>query len=182
MSILNSIFRITITNPGPNVVPSEGFIDEKTIPLYAATEGFPSTSAISLAKSRANVRYRWMIQELLKLGGMTTTQKQFVGANKSTEPTEIILDVEVYNPEILSTNDELNPNVTLTGMDAIKRAIARSMIRTNSEQIEWYPIDQTLGILRYNSRIEKVDVGPITTTLLLAEAEITVEFLTYSKK
>ena len=170
--------------------PADGFIDRKKIQDYMVfdtTTHLMSDFAISydnvVAKERANMRYLHAIQNLSDTISPIDIHPDDAFSNGDTNvaPTIYRILVTYDRPDYLYTADELNPGVTLTGLDAIKRQVARVFITDIfSRRIMPDPItssgspnDKATWAGLYKTIIDVEAAKPVTS-LLDAESKITV--------
>lgn len=174
------MFRITISAISA-AAPRDGFIDPTTIEAYRAAGSSPATYAQSVAKERANVRYRILVSELQRNGNLYIGTVTAAGADAVTAPASLVLDVTPdlsFDP--VQTEDETDPGAILTGTDAIKRMVARALMRGTEGRREIF--DPTLSAapgnttqaLRRTPRLEDLTTGPLVASLAAAEASVTV--------
>jgi len=137
----------------------------------------PDTLAESLDIERANMRFEAVIR-----GVSTTIHPLFtadivtVGRTVDTPATNIKFTLPYDRPEFLDTEDETSVPDRLTGADAIKRFIARDLIRdvvTNREvfnpELTPVPDPQEFG-----PQILEVTAVKAAADIATAEAKITV--------
>lgn len=144
--------------------------------------GTPTTYAQSLSKERATMRWDAVVFELgwlispVFLGEIAKT-----GDITGIEPVTTLSWTVAYDrASYLSTEDELNPGVQLTGAACIKRLIARALVNTYVGNQEIYdPTLTTSGntCVRVNpTQIVQVTAAALdaVTDLAVVEANITV--------
>lgn len=174
------MFRVTISAITA-AAPADGFIDPTTAEAYRAAGSSPSTYAESVAKERANVRFRILVSELQRDGNLYATNIVAAGADAVTAPTSLVFDVTpdlAFSP--VQTEDETDPGTYLTDEDAIKRMVARALMRGTTGRREIF--DPTLSpapgntttALRRTPRLEDLTTGPLVSSLASAEAAVTV--------
>lgn len=123
-----------------------------------------------------------MIQQLGILGNMYISKQVATGANANTEASAFSFVLEVEKGDsILSTPDELNTGATLTGTNAMSRAIARALVENRT--INWGVFDPTTSAAPGNTtatsrvggqRIVAVQVGNPYNSLTTAGSSITI--------
>jgi len=151
--------------------PANGFIDNQDPQDFTA---LPTTLALSLAKERANMRYKSMLQQLSLFHTVTRTLNILAtGSDEDTEATVFEITVQYDRPDFIETEDEDNPGIILVGVDAVQRFVARMMITDIIQTREIY--DPTLvGGLPKGPAIIDITAGKIAANLAAAEAVITV--------
>jgi hypothetical protein len=183
MDSLSTLYRVDISAAGMGgAAPADGFIDQVRSEIYLQQGTGPTTLVQSLAKRRANVRYRMLRESFDMMANLYTSVLTATGASGTTPATTFSMTLEIERGDsVLSTADELNAGQTLSGAAAIKRCIARAMIvPTFTKNLDWYDPTQTTTtgnatIAVRNPFIEgPLTVGQLTTTIQLAEAVITV--------
>lgn len=169
------IFDITIdgTAFAANSAPNDGFFE----PSDTFDSAWPSTRAIAIAKGRGYRRYKLLTMMLTNLG-LTAMSHTVTGGDDDTAPSSIDLTVTVVNAH---TDDEENAGQTLSGVDAIKRVVARALLVNESYNFEIFdPTDITIVQNGANKTVKKgitletFAVGPIAASLAAAEGAITV--------
>lgn len=160
--------------------PSDGFIDPVNVYRYTSLNpnDKPTTFVLSKAKSRANRRYKTLVNTIMNTSALRITNTTVGGSpNANTAPTSLTVRVEVQS---ISTPDENNVGQTLTGVAAVRRIAARALVRTETVVLEILdptesatPGNATL-FARTGPRFEETVVGPLYASLTLAEAGITV--------
>ena len=152
--------------------PKDGFIDSMDPRAYSATVGYPTTTIGSLAKTRAFLRYKEILQEIgLMIEPQYTLDIVATGATPDIAATSISFTVVFDRVDYLSTSDELNPGIILMGVAAIKRAVARALCATT---IHRTTIFDPSAVKNYEEQINDVNVGPLAASITAAEANITV--------
>ena len=110
--------------------------------------GTPTTYAQSLSKERANMRWDAVVFELgWLISPVFLGEFAKIGNITGTAPVESLSWTVAYDrASYLSTEDELNPGVQLTGAKCIKRLIARALVNTYVSNQEIYdPTLTTVG-------------------------------------
>lgn len=182
--IFLSYFKVTIQNV-TGAAPEDGFVDNTTPFGYLSrTEdgsevtGYSSTLDNALMKVRGYVRYIKILQQIeqvLNIYDVVNVVK--TGADENTEASvfemTLIFDREM---DFMSTPDENNSGVTLTGADAIKRFISRALSGNYIEKIAFpNPTLANATTLPYGPETEYVTTGPAGgLSLTDVEADITV--------
>jgi hypothetical protein len=179
--MINSLYTVTIT-PLAAASPRDGFIDSQSMSQYIAGGATaPTTLAQGEAKARANMRYTMLCQQLQLNANIYMEEVVGAGGNCTTAPTSFVFIANVERGDsVLTTADELNAGVFLTGAAALERLVARALIGSRTTNLSVY--DGTLTAApgnagtadRIGARVETVTIGQATTTIQLAEAAITV--------
>jgi len=146
-----------------------------------ADGSIPTTFANSTAKERGNQRFVSMIAQLQLMANCDLVEIVATGANANTAPSKFEFDlVFEHGDSVLVTNDESNPGEVLTGIDAIKRCIARMMIEDREDFSDIYdPTESTTptndeSIPRVGVRIAHMITGQLVNNLTSGEENITV--------
>jgi hypothetical protein len=179
--MLASFYRVQISAT-EGEAPRDGFVDPFKVEHYLM-DGEPESFDYdaSVAKERANIRWVGMVSRLGLMANCYVSNIDAAGADAVTAPDPLSFTLEIERGDaVLYTEDELNPGDALTGSDAIKRCIARSLTDTRTGVGDIYdntPI-QTEGTEvpspRTGVRIDRIVVGPVADDLMAAEASITV--------
>ena len=168
-------YRVVIdgTSYDANSAPNDGFIDNTSAIYY---DPRPTTLVTALAKKRANMRYRELVQKLSEeVNPLYIIDIVATDADGDDPATSFEFTVAYQDVESLSTRDELNPGVVLNDVNTIKRFTARSMlshfIRTENyfDPTGYNPLN-----MAYIEKEEHVEMGALETMLTAAEANITV--------
>jgi hypothetical protein len=182
-------FYVEITNPGSLSAPNNGFIDNLNVEEYArdpmdpvadprATGNYPATKLLSEAKERSNMRWQnILVQCSLAITPDQQLHIEAVGATESTEASIMQFVLRYDRPEYVATNDELNSNTVLYGVNAVKRWVARAIsVDIFSNVLLYNPemVNNKSGPQIQGPMIENVIAGKVFATILLAEAAITV--------
>lgn len=128
-------FRVTINNDVSKSSPSDGFIDFNNVNEYLTIDpvngiyiNMPTSLSLSLAKTRGYIRYQKIVDNLnFNQNTLGIIDMIATGATVNTEATSIAFTVVYDKPDYLTTIDETNPSVTLSGTLAIRRWIARAL-------------------------------------------------------
>lgn len=185
---------VTITGDGTGADVEVGTVDGSgaitAFTINAGGSGFTSATATidlprllpdSLAESldieRANMRFEAVIR-----GVSTTIHPLFtadivtVGRTVDTPATNIKFTLPYDRPEFLDTEDETSPPTRLTGADAVKRFIARELIRDVVVNREVFNPELTPGVdaQELGSQILEVTAVKAAANLAAAESGITV--------
>lgn len=175
------LYDITIAGVSA-AAPSDGFIDYKTVYVYGNedAEDVPATYAASLAKARANHRHKSVVMSIQFYSGMQIVNVTLGGTpDSNTAPTSIVYQVDCDLASV-TTPDESSPGDTLTGEDAVKRIVARALVKAETKAME--VLDPTTATAPGNTtlyarsgpRTNVETVGALYATLTLAEAGVTV--------
>lgn len=164
-----------------------GFIDAKKVEGYMADGTTPSNVAASINKERANVRYESLVGKLGLMANLYVSNVVATGANASTAPSAFSFTLESeHGNECLVTTalvGEPSANTVLTGADAIKRVIARSLVENHVDFGDYYDPTvtpafianaSTVNAVRVGIRIERVVANAVANSITVAEAAITV--------
>lgn len=160
--------------------PSDGFIDPKTLGQYMneTPATVPTTYAQSLAKSRANRRYRHVVFGLQAHTPLEVVSTTVTGGTAIVAPTSITFRVK--SSSAVTVADSENEGEMLSGADAIKRVVANALTRTETTALR--VIDPTKGTAAGNDvefaragiRINTEVIGPLFVSLAAAETGIDV--------
>lgn len=165
-------YHVTIDLAGlGGAAPADGFIDNLSPSEYS---GFPTTTALSEAKERANIRWEEIIRQTSRdISPIRVLDTIATGADQDTEASEMSFTLVYDRPEYVRTEDELNPGTYLTGIDAVKRWVARALIVDISGNRDFYSPEVVDGIVQ-GPMILNIPAGAIAPDLATAEANITV--------
>lgn len=181
---MGPIYDVVITTLA-GAAPADGFIDPKSSYQYMDQDGdAPDSLAAAQAKFRANRRFKRLVNEVNGLGNAYLISAVTTGATADTAATSITIRFQIEHSFTPSTPDESNPGTTLTGPAAIKRAVARALVLTETNvRCEYY--DPTLQVGRdidgdpnagqpKGAVIRDETIGACAADLATAEAAITV--------
>lgn len=187
--MLSTFYRVSvnaIAGSGDNA----GFIDSKTVEMYMANNGVsptiqPASLTTSTNKTRANIRYKNVLEKLQYIGNMYTSNVVITGGSIDTPPTNVAFTLEIERGDsILTTRDDANTAIEITGANAIVRAVARGLMVTNQNFV--YPVyDPTKTTAAQNGSVSNAaarvgeatltfNVGALTNSVVTAEAAVTV--------
>lgn len=178
--MIHNFYRVTINNTGLlSTDPSDGFID----PTYPwQYDNYADTNLLSFAKTRANERWKNIIQQIELRTTPRFVNIDITGGDQNNPPTSIAFTLDFDRPEVVfDENPEQFPTATqLNGIDAIQRWVARALImsRTNNVQIykpetaSKYNIVQGIGTMI-------LEIGPLCNTITDANSVITVTKIPY---
>jgi hypothetical protein len=183
--VLSTFYRVSIagiTGSGD----SAGFIDNKTVEQYMSNGGAaPATLTTSTNKVRANVRYKEVFENLQLMGNLYVSNVIVSGATVDTAPSSIAFTLEAERgDEILTTRDETNNGVEISGANAITRCIARGLMEARIGKVS--PVyDPTVStapngpgaanaIARAGSVTITFNVGALSNSISTAEATVSV--------
>lgn len=178
--IMQSIYRVVIAGV-TGAAPSDGFIDNTNVENYRAQGSDVTTLDQSVSKERANVRFELLRQQIQLEANVYMDEYDAVGGSASAAPTSFAFTAFVERgDDSLFTRDETNNGAPLTGVDALKRWIARSMILSTTLLRELY--DPTEGTSRGNTTPyvrnslvdQNIETGALCADLTTATATITV--------
>lgn len=183
-------YRITIAGrAGSAGASTDGFIDATRVETYMAGSpaSVPTTFANSVAKERGNMRFRFLQQQLQLECNIYIENIVAAGANANTAPTSFVFTAHVERGnDVLFTRDELNNNAPLTGVDALKRMIARALIQSSVSTGDIFDPTQSTddgaggvktAAARRGIRVETLTVGGLYSNLTDAAASVTVAAL-----
>jgi hypothetical protein len=150
---------------------------------------YPSNFDNSLAKVRANVRYRELIDQVQLMANGFFCEIDAVGADVNTPPTSFEFTVFFERDEFVQTPDETAPGTSLTGADAVTRCIARALLLDKFTLREVYNPQETaantnngsVNFVRNPTVVTLVEAAPLVTPtgnlandLTTASAAVTV--------
>lgn len=178
-------YRITIAGKsGSAGAATDGFIDAKRVEQYMAEGSAPTTYVNSVAKERANLRFRFLQQQLQLEGNIYIENIVAAGGNANTAPTSFVFTAIVERGDsVLFTRDETNNNAPLTGVDALKRMVARALIEGRTITTDLFdPTTSTddgaggtkTAAARRGIRVETLTVAGLYLNLTDATASVTV--------
>lgn len=174
-------YRVTIAGVTATA-PRDGFIDNKTVERHVADGATaPTTYAQTTAKERANIRFDFLQQQIQLQANVYIVDIETAGATATTPATSFVFTAQVERgDEVLYTLDEQNVGQVLTGEDALKRWVARSLTIARNTYGDIYDPTKTTTPgnstpeARYGVRLEKFDVGALAADLTAAEALVTI--------
>ena len=176
-------YRVTINGASaPSSAPRDGFIDNKTIETYMG-EGAdaPTTLVQTTAKERANLRFKFLCQQLQLEGNIYVEDIVATGGSAVAAPTSYSFTaVAERGDDMLFTRDETANGASLTGTDALTRLLARALIQNRTiASMLWDPTKTTAPgnstpAARHDQRLIAVEVGPVASNLTAASALITI--------
>jgi hypothetical protein len=177
---MQSIYSVVIAGVTGSA-PSDGFIDNTTILQYMAAGSEPTTLDQSTSKVRGNIRFKLLQQQIQLESNVYMDEYVAAGGSAIAQPTSFAFTATVeHGDDSLFTRDETNANAPLTGVDALKRWIARSMILGTTLLHEVYDPTQATsrGAIEPFARDTTVDLlvtaGALCADLTTATALITV--------
>lgn len=178
--MLSTLYSVTIAGVN-NSAPNDGFVDFFTIEQYMAQGSMPSTYDQTTAKERANIRYKFLVQQLQVCANMYVTGWVSNGGSAIAAPTSVTFSLEIERGDsVLYTLDETANNAPLVGTDALVRLIARALCETRTTVSDVYdPTKMTTPgnstqVARYGVRETTIVVGPAYSNLTAAANAITV--------
>lgn len=176
-----SMYRVTIAGVTA-AAPGDGFIDNMTIEQYMRDgSAAPTTLDQTTAKERANLRYKLLTQQLSLETNIYVSDIVAAGGSASAAPSSFVFTATVeHGDDSLFTRDEANNNAEMTGVDALKRYVARALITSRTTNSDIYdptkttaPGNQTMAA-RAGTRINQITVGKLAANLTAATALVTV--------
>lgn len=181
VQFIESIYQITIQGQS-GVAPNDGFIDPTNIVWYMANGApAPTSLANSMAKTRANIRFKFLQQQLNQTCNIYTNNSNAIGANCNTPASSLVFNAVIERGDsFITTYDELNVGVTLTGVDALTRMVARALIESRtSMEVNFYDPTQTSApgnstvAQRVGVRTDYIAIGPVAANLAAATTLVT---------
>ena len=177
-------YRVTI-NKLEATAPGDGFIDPTLANNYlddstGEITGWPTSNALALAKARANVRWRIVIEQLgLTLNVLGIKDIMITGADINTAPSTVSFTVVYDRPSALFTNDEYNSGIVLSGTDAIVRFVERALLTTRTQNYTVLnSVSNVPDPLIKSYETVKLVVGPLGSKLSDVSSLITVSEIT----
>jgi hypothetical protein len=176
------LYDITIAGIG-GTAPSDGFIDPKTVYAYmeANKTDLPTSYANALAKSRANVRNRDVMASIQTYSQMEIKSVTATGSpSASTPPSSIIIRVSVNDVADVVTRDENNAGALLTGDAAVKRIIARALVKSMIGVMDIFDPTKTTApgnatpAIRTGTRFNTETTGALYANLATAGSSVTI--------
>ena len=155
------------------IVEIDGAIDKLSPELYAAANNdtLPTTLNFSLDIERTNMRYEAVIRSVSEdIQPLQTSAIVTTGRTEDDPATAIQFTLVYDRPEFLYTEDEDNPGSFLTGVDAIKRYVARGTVNDEIMNRQIYDPDSP----KNEPQILKVTATKLFADVSTAEASITV--------
>lgn len=183
---LNFVFyRVVVSGGGFSSLeaPSDGFIDNSNTLHYAAEENIhPETIELSRAKERANARWdEIMVQTQQILAPVAVRGIEKTGTPDGSTPPDSIAFTLVYDREsyVYTPNIENEPAgvETLWGEEAVRRMVARALMSDKSANRDIYSPSMLSGSPQ-GMMFERIQAGPLATTVTEAEAAVEVTRLT----
>jgi hypothetical protein len=183
---MQTIYSVSIT---PYTVDTSqqqnlGFIDNVKPAQYLALAPQPEdfNLSLSLAKTQANLRWKYILQALALMANPYVLDVSANGAALDTNATTFTFNVYFERDSAVYTYDE-NGNL-LTGAPAVQFAIANVMATTYTDNAEYYnptlttsvQDDQTTAPYDYNDQ----NVGTVVTGALAASASAALSNITVS--
>ena len=183
--MLSTFYRVSIDAISGSG-DSAGFVDPKNVEHYMENGGdAPASLTTSTDKVRANVRYKNVIEQLQLMGNLYVSNVVVTGGDVDTAPSNVAFTLEAERGDsFLTTRDEANTAVELTGANAITRCAARGLMETrqNYRYIVYDPTETTAAqngsvsnaAARVGLRTMDFNVAALTNSTVTAEAAITV--------
>jgi hypothetical protein len=159
--------------------PNDGFIDNLKYQQRIALENIAwPAGTLGLRKSRANFRWTRLGNDVNALGAKITFVDP-VDATSALPAT--IFKLQIIVPTWVRTLDENNLGDELFGIDAVKRVMARVLIETNTQKIEWINGGTGgVGGLGEKGPTNSIEtIGYVYSTLNAAESAISETLLGY---
>lgn len=170
MSLQLAYFRVSINAAGlGGSDPADGFVDNKTPRDWSKTVGFPTTDAAANAKTRANLRWKEIMQRVSTQISPQIIDVDAPGATPDTPASSISFTLIYDREEFIFTDDEINGG-TLTLEAAIKREVARALVTDLVRHTQVY----NPSVEDYQDRLVQITVGKLAASIQAAETKITV--------
>jgi len=175
--MLSTFYTVTI-NQIAGSGDNAGFVDGTSVQQYMSMNGNtpPSSLTNSQNKTRANIRYKNVIENLQSMGNIYVPEYSTSGGDINNPPSSITFTLEVERgDEILITRDELNSGAYLSGADAITRCVSRALME-NRSNYTYSVFDPTLtpaningvvgnSAIRHGTFVTTFNVGPLVSSL-----------------
>lgn len=178
--MISTLYSVTIAGVN-NSAPGDGFIDVTTIEQYMAQGSIPATIEQTTAKERANIRFKFLREQLQMEANCYISNFVATGGSSTAAPSAITFTVEVERGDsVLFARDESNPGAELTGIDALKRWIARALTESRNTVSDIYDPTKTatpgntVQAARFGIRQVPITVAKAYSNLTAATAAITV--------
>lgn len=184
--MLSTFYRVSIAAIA-GTANSAGFIDPTTVEAYMAQNAAaqPASLTTSTNKVRANVRYKNVVEKLQEIGNMYVSNVVVTGATVDTAPSNVAFTLEVERgDDILTTRDDANAAIEITGANAIVRAVARGLCeaRVNKVSPVYDPTKTTAAqngsvsnaAARVGSATLTFTVGALANSVTTASSSVTV--------
>ncbi|RYF17657.1 MAG: hypothetical protein EOO77_11590 [Oxalobacteraceae bacterium] len=122
--MLSTLYTVTIAGAS-KAAPADGFIDVTTIEQYMAQGSVPATYAQTTAKERANIRYKFLREQMQMDANLYLTNFIATGGSATAAPSSVSFTVEVERGDyVLFARDETTPGLELHGIDALVRMMS----------------------------------------------------------
>lgn len=180
-------FKIEISSAGLSSATDEvkGFLDNLKAQDYpdfdiTAQPIVGETLEQYIIKARGFVRWRQMSYNISQGGIFYIGDYQTTGANHITPPTAMSFKVGYEQFDGMVIEDELNPGEILTGIDALKRRIALSLVDNYNINEEYFDNTKLSNDACYGYANNYIQVdGPATgadreAKITMAEGLITI--------
>ncbi len=183
--MLSTFYRVSIAAIAGSG-DSAGFIDPKNVELYMANGGAAPTSlTTSTNKVRANVRYKNVIENVQLMGNMYVSNVVVTGGDVDTAPATVAFTLEAERGDsILTTRDDANTAIELSGANAIVRCVARGLCEARINKVS--PVyDPTKTTAAQNGSVSNAaarvgmatltfNVGALANSVITASSSVTV--------
>lgn len=176
-------FRVQVTGILEATAPADGGVDPKTPEEYGAGGNFPTSTALSLAKERGNMRWEAILRQAAERIDPIFIMNVVTNANQDTAGTDIEFTLVYDKPEYLTTPDESTPGTILNGdplretvsgnaTNVITRYVARALVADVIQNREIFDPDtpdegNTDQFIQVTAEGPEIDIAS-------AEAKITV--------
>lgn len=192
-------YSVTITNPNTSIDltnsanwPNAGFIDPKTYSQYANGAIDSSGVTASFVKQRGNIRFGFVQQQIqfeqnIYISNVVTNNAANSNPALATVNSITFVATMERSETPVSTRDENNAGVILTGDAAIKRMVARALIEGSTNLraaadptgsgVSYGEAGTRVNGIRMVAQTTSFVTNPIANSLSSAEALISVTTL-----
>lgn len=167
--------QLASINGQPWVINSGNAVSNIGFPL-GVDGGYPSTYANSLSRERANMRWQQTINELsLMANPLTLDHVGRTGNIPNVSASTVTFTVSYQSLSqvvTVATSDEPDDGTTLYGTDAVKRSVARAMVRSMAGNKDVFdPSTEVFGA--YADRPNSARIVRVTTSAVDTTANVT---------
>ena len=179
---MTTLYDVTISSISKSS-PSDGFVDPYRIDYYRALPDAPKGTDMDtmIVKKKGFVRWHRIECQLQTLGNIYISNISAPGADINTLPTSVSFRLFIeHGSDSLYALDEQNAGQKLTGLNALKRAIARALISAlDVNQEVWDPTTVSKNnvdydVLKFGYRTIEVNVGALAASITEANSHITI--------
>jgi hypothetical protein len=175
-SYLVTISGVTAAAPG------DGFIDNTTVEQYVqAGAAAPTTFNQTVAKARANMRFKFLQQQLQFDANVYIANVVATGGTATSQPSSFVFTALVEQGDgTLHAYDETANGADLNGTAALKRWVARALVAMRTTPMAVLDptaaptIGNAMAYPRRGYRVEPIVTGPLAANLTAANSLITV--------